>query len=472
MKLILNPGGLEKFYIPDAVQHYPIITPRVNVLVGEEKRRKFDWTVEITNPDTISKIKQDKMNLVQAKLTEMIQSEVSDEELEKELQRYGDYINFDYQDLKEKRANLLMKHYISKLNMKILFQQGFKDALILGEEIYQIDIVANEPYVEKLNPLKVRTVKSGNSNRIEDSSIIIIEDHWSPAKVVDVFHEEIKPKDIDSILEHTTTSGSGSYTDDDNNHVLLRDAGDDHLLNDFLHMAEINGHTFGSDYTDEDGNVRVLRVYWKSLKKVLKVKYYDDLGDVQYKIRSEEYIPDEAMGEEATSMWVNEMWEGTKIGKDIYLQMKPRDTQFSRLNNPSKCHAGIIGQINNTNQRKAVSLMDRMKNYQYMYDAVWDRLNKAIATNYGKIFELDISKIPANWEVEKWMHFAVTNKIAVIDSFKEGNHGASTGKLAGSMNTQGGRSIDMETGSYIQQNNLENVFLRNIVVLSFEDPVN
>ena len=45
MKLILNPGGLEKYFVPDAIQHYPIITPRINVLVGEEKRRKFDWTV-------------------------------------------------------------------------------------------------------------------------------------------------------------------------------------------------------------------------------------------------------------------------------------------------------------------------------------------------------------------------------------------------------------------------------------------
>jgi hypothetical protein len=86
-----------------------------------------------------------------------------------------------------------------------------------------------------------------------------------------------------------------------------------------------------------------------------------------------------------------------------------------------------------------------------MYDVIWDRLNKAIATNYGKIFELDLAKIPENWEMEKWLHFAVVNKIAVIDSFKEGSKGAATGKLAGSMNTQGGRSIDMETGNYIQQ---------------------
>ena len=62
MKLILNPGGMEKYYIPDAIQHYPIVTPRVNVLVGEEKRRKFDWSVSIINPDTLSKIKEDQKN--------------------------------------------------------------------------------------------------------------------------------------------------------------------------------------------------------------------------------------------------------------------------------------------------------------------------------------------------------------------------------------------------------------------------
>ena len=65
--------------------------------------------------------------------------------------------------------------------------------------------------------------------------------------------------------------------------------------------------------------------------------------------------------------------------------------------------------------------------------------------------ELDVAKVHENWEVEKWLHFAFVNKIAVIDSFKEGQQGAATGKLAGSMNTQGGRVMDMETGSYIQQ---------------------
>jgi hypothetical protein len=193
----------------------------------------------------------------------------------------------------------------------------------------------------------------------------------------------------------------------------------------------------------------------------MKVKYYDEYGEEQYKTRSEEYILDEDRGEESETIWINEWWEGTKIGLDIYLNMKPRDIQYNKANNPSYCHPGIIGQIYNTNQGQAVSLVDRCKNYQYLYDIMWDRLNKAIATNYGKIFELDLAKVPENWEIEKWLHFAIVNKIAVVDSFKEGNKGASTGKLAGGMNTVGGRSIDMETGHYIQQHVQMLEFIKN-----------
>lgn len=452
---IVNPNGLDASFVPENIPHHPIVVPKIDLLVGEEGKRRFDFRVLVTNPEAISKKEEAKKEFLLAKFTEYLKANYSKEELEQKLDELNDYMKYSWSDIREKMATQILKHYSAELDFHDIFNRGFKDALIMAEEIYRVDIVHKEPTLEKLNPLKVRAVRSGNSDRIEDASIIIIEDHWSPAKIVDVFHEELKAQDIEDIMgTGTETSNGGSYDDDDNNHVLLQNAEDGHgngLMDSLFDMAELNGHTFGSNYTDPEGNVRVLTVYWKSLKKLLKVKYYDDDGETQYKMMSEEYIVDKDKGEESELLWVNEMWEGTKIGKDIYVNMRPRQVQYNKMNNPSYCHAGIIGQIYNTNQGKAVSLMDRAKNYQYMYDTIWDRLNKAISTNYGKIFELDISKIPDNWDVDKWMHFAVVNKIAVIDSWKEGTHGASTGKLAGSMNTQGGRSIDMETGNYIQQ---------------------
>lgn len=448
---VVNPFQMDASFIPDNIPHHPIVVPKINLLLGEEMKRRFDWRVMVTNHDAVSSKEEAKKTALMQKMTEYIQSNYPEEELEKKFKELEDYMQYDWQDLRERMANQILRHYWIEQEFDQIFNKGFADALIMAEEIYQVDILHNEPVLEKLNPLKVHAVRSGNSDRIEDSSIIILEDHWSTGKIIDYFHDELKPEEIDYILEYSTTKSGHSYTDDDNNHVLLRDKAENtDLFNSLLGIAEINGHYFSSDYTDENGNVRVLRVYWKSLKKIKKVKYYSEDGEIEYKIRSEEYILQKELGEESTDLWVNEWWEGTKIGKDIYLKMVPRKIQYNKINNPSYCHPGIIGQIYNTNQGKAVSIIDRAKNYQYMYDVIWDRLNKAIATNYGKIFELDLAKVPDNWEIEKWLHFAIVNKIAVIDSFKEGSQGASTGKLAGGFNTTG-RAIDMETGSYIQQ---------------------
>lgn len=454
---LVNPYQLDASFIPEKIPHHPIMVPKIDLLVGEEIKRRFDYQVIVTNRDAISEKEEGKKKVLLQKLTEVLKAKYSEEELEVKFKELEDYMKYDWQDIRERTANQILQHYSKELNFEQSFNKCFKDALIFGEEMVQVDIVHGEPTLEKLNGLKVHSVRSGNSDKIEDSSIIIIEDHWSPGKIIDYFHEELKDKDIDHIMDYNNRSsnGRGEYSDDQNNHTLLRDALDSHsgepFMDSIFNIAEINGHSFSSDLTDENGNVRVFRVYWKSLKKVKKVKYYDEYGDEQFKYRSEEYIPDENMGEESTNLWINEWWEGTKIGKDIFINMKPRDTQYNKISNPSYCHPGIIGQIYNTNQGKAVSLVDRMKNYQYLYDIMWDRLNKAIATNYGKIFELDLAKVPENWEIEKWLHFAIVNKIAVVDSFKEGNQGAATGKLAGGFNTQGGRSIDMETGHYIQQ---------------------
>lgn len=92
-----------------------------------------------------------------------------------------------------------------------------------------------------------------------------------------------------------------------------------------------------------------------------------------------------------------------------------------------------------------------MKPYNYLYDVIHDRLNKLIAKNWGKIITLDLAKVPERWDVEKWLYFAKTNNIAVVDSFKEGNKGAATGKLAGGLNNASSGVIDAELGNTIQQ---------------------
>ena len=455
MKLILNPGGLEKFFVPDAIQHYPIITPRVNVLVGEEKRRKFDWSVQIVNPDTISKIKEDKKKLVDQKLMEMLQSDVSDEELEKELNKYADYINFDYQDIREKRANILMRNYISKLDMKIQFQQGFKDALIMGEEIYMFDVVNGEVVFEKLNPLKVHTLRGGFSNKIEDSDVIVLDDFWSPGRIQDVFYNDLSDVEVKKLDEGKWNSGTTNLDgvteavdDEQGLRMLNREAMDSYI--ESTGVFNSSGSQGRNTYSDSYGNVRVLRMFWRSMKKVLKVTYFDELGKKQTKFRSEEYIVDKAMGETSVVLWIPQWWKGVKVGEDTYLQIKPREIQYNKLDQPSFNSCGIVGQVYNSGDEEAVTMVDRAKPFQYLYDISWYRVNEALSKYLGSIVELDLAKVPTGWSVTKWLYFARKSGISVVDSFKEGQKGMAKGKLAGSVGNTTGRILEQRVGDFIQ----------------------
>lgn len=105
------------------------------------------------------------------------------------MEKLNDYFSHDWQDIREIRANALLNHYMKEYNIPLMFNQGFMDGLSVGEEIYQCSIIGGEPYIEKVNPLKIRAFRSGYSNRIEDSDMIIMEDFWSPGKIIDVYYD-------------------------------------------------------------------------------------------------------------------------------------------------------------------------------------------------------------------------------------------------------------------------------------------
>jgi len=101
-----------------------------------------------------------------------------------------------------------LKHYVKELNIPIKFNNGFMDAMAVGEEIYQCDIVSGEPVVERINPLNIRIFKSGFSNKIEDADIVVLEDFWSPGKIIDTFYDSLSKADMKYIEDLPTTDSS------------------------------------------------------------------------------------------------------------------------------------------------------------------------------------------------------------------------------------------------------------------------
>lgn len=460
LEMILNPEQLQAGFVPDRIQHYPIMNSKLNVLRGEESKRVFDFRVVVTNPNAISEIENNKKQELLQKLQEWVSNTYqSEEEANKELEKINDYYTYEWQDLREIRANALLNHYVKELNIPLMFNKGFMDAMTVGEEIYQCDIIGGEPTVEKLNPLKVRIFKSGYSNRIEDADMIVIEDYWSPGRVIDTYYDVLTKKDmeyIEKLPDHIGQAATDSMDNIDDRYGFVNNQMiSDEISTEGFFWDPLGGYDGINNSLlpyDVAGNLRVLRVYWKSRRRIKKVKSYDpETGEEVFNFYPETYVIDKDAGEEEQIFYINEAWEGTKIGTDIYVNMRPRVVQYNRLSNPSRCHFGIIGSIYNLNDNRPFSLIDMMKPYNYLYDVIHDRLNKLIARNWGSLLRLDFAKKPKGWDVEKWLYYAKTMGLAVEDSFNEGSIGAATGKIAGALNNASTGVISASDGNQIQQ---------------------
>jgi hypothetical protein len=461
LQLVVNPEGVKDVdYVPERIQHYPIMNSKLDVLIGEERARGFDYRVIVTNPTAISEKEDEKalqlFSLVQQEIQDTSQSE---DEFNAKLEKLSDFFTYSWQDAREMRATYLLNHYEKEYDFDSIFNNGFIDALICGEEIYQTDIVGGEPTLERVDPNSLRVYRSGTSNRIEDADLVILESYWNPGRVIDTFYDVLTNKDTAYIENGANKQGATvdemDNVDERNSQVAVTALNQEMTSAEDFFWNPLARQDNTSCYLapfDRFGNVRVLRVYWKSRRKIKRIKYYDEeTGEELFKLRTEQYVCNKNLGEEEKILWINEAWEGTKIGENVYVNMRPRVIQYNRLSNPSRCHFGIIGSIYGIEGRPPFSLVDKMKNYSYLYDVIHDRLNKLIEANWGTILELDLSKIPSGWSVAKWMHYAKVNHIAVIDSLNEGKTGAAAGKVVAAFNNNSRGSINAELGNSIQQ---------------------
>tara|TARA_R110000765_G_scaffold67619_4_gene130639 strand:+ start:5108 stop:7540 length:2433 start_codon:yes stop_codon:yes gene_type:complete len=457
----LGLGGTAE--MPASLQYYDVVSPIFNLLFGEESKRKFDYVVRAMNEGSISAKEEEKKKQIVDTFKglidqhrELMSKEMPDPKSEEEqqeqaqqieasipehLKRMEKYFKYDFQDMNESTAHKLLKFLEKDQDLKTLFQKGWEDALLAGEEIYCVDQVAQEPTVRRVNPLEFYCLLSNNSDYVDDADALVEDTYMSINAIIDFYYEDLTAKQVDDLEKEqgniATVSGSS-----------LNHANPPKLT--FEEVDKIPGEDPIHVYRDVEGNLRVTKVVWKSMRKIGRLFFFDEQGMPQEDIVNETYKIDPEMGERIEWMWINEYWEGTKLGENIYINIRPRRQQFRKMDNLSYCKSGYVGTIYNANNSQSVSLMDRLVPWIYLYITMWYRLELAIASNQGKIALVDLSLIPDGWDVEKWMYYAQSMKFGFVDSFNEGKKGQSAGKLAGNISTQN-KVLDMETGNYIQQ---------------------
>lgn len=443
---VLNPLQIDSGVFPATLKNYPLTIPKVDLLAGEEIKRRFDWSVVSRNEDAHSNYASSLQEDVMRFAVEQLQKEAVDEkEIEKKLKEISKYYTYEYKEANELTASRILQYLWKEQKLQEKFNRGFKTALKSSWEVYRIDDFGGKPVVVTCDPRNVYTLRRGASHRIEDSDIIVEVSYEPIGKVIDEFHADLTPDQIDDLeagYDRIHGKTDGLLNHQSQQPVIFSNLNWGGELRDISDLVEVNT-SYGLPF-DAQGNIRVTRVRWLGRKKIGTLHYFDEFGDEQIRTVPEKYKANKDLGEWIEWYWVNEAMEGTKLGEDIFVRCRIKPIQMRHFDNPSMCFLGYVG------SDYGESLMGRMEPYQYLYNIYMFRLELAIAKYKGAIYEIDLAKKPDDWEVEQWMYYMELLGYSVIDSFNEGNKGAATGKLAGNFNTTG-KVMSPSAGDYIQQ---------------------
>jgi hypothetical protein len=448
----INPDNLDLESLPASFQHIGIENSKISLLLGEYAGMRKEYRAYISSNDTdsISRRESSMMDEIRKRTAQLIMNtSLTEEQAVKEMEKLQKYITYDYQDIAEITANKILKKEYKEQDCDFIFLTTYEDLLRAGEEIMCCEVLGGNPVMRRVNPMNLYTM-GGNSMRIEDSDIIVEYGYRSIGQTIDDYWDKLTPQDID-FLESGKTDASNSSSGGIglNRDISVFDYyGEQGALNIF-HPNEMGTRTFAGAF-DTYGNVRVLKVCWRSRRKIGELIYFDQDGQEQKDYVPEDYKVKKELGETVKWIWVNEWMEATKIADHIYVNMRPVPYASKSLTNRSKGTPPYIGSVNSTNDYKVMSLTDIGKPLSYSYDIAYYKRELEIATYKGSFAAINSAMIPSGWDPKEWMRYVTINKFAWLDPTNEILKGPSQGKSAGAFNTLTATNVNIGDPSAIQ----------------------
>lgn len=420
LKYVTNPFKQDDGF-PAMAQDYNIIKPYVDQLLGEETKRPFNFHPQRTSDIAASELQEKAKEMLMDYIQATIASKLSPEQAARyeqalatgEIQTpeaIAKYLQKDYKDIAETEAYHALQFLKRKLNLTCEFYKGWKDALIGGEEIYYVGVINGDPYVERVNPMYFDYEHSLDLEFIDDAAWCRRKMIMSATEIYDRFYDKMSERQLNELLELIDQRpGAG-------NNPEIRKTSMDY---ESIKLHKINS------FTDNPFDVDHITVYhccWKSFKKIGFVTLLNpETGE------AEEFQVDEDYKVTGTEQsvewdWIIEVWEGYRIGDDMYIGIQPIEYQHISADNPNSQKLPYTGVVYNNTNSEPRSLVSMMKPLQYMYIVVWYRLELALSRDKGKVAVMDITQIPKsmNIDVNKWMHYLSALGVAFINPYDEG----------------------------------------------------
>jgi hypothetical protein len=425
MTHVLDPYGLGEKQIgaaPAKMRDINIIVNKLNLLKGEEMARPFNFHVMAINGEAVTFKEQElKKQLLEAAQqilakesgipnigkTDPETGEVSEPPTFEQIEKH---VHSNIKDIREQYGSHILEYLKHSENVKLKFNEGWEHAMIAAEEVYYVGIYNGEVKLRVCNPLNCEYDRNPDNPNIEDGDWFREDRVMTAGQIRDQYNDKLTDDQIERL-------DKGDF----------RQSLSDQMYPGFAYTKD------SLDFHDRaPGNARnntyqflVTEVCWKSMKKVGFVTYPDETGEMQDGMVDETFklTPEmKEIGYELEWRWISEIWKGTRIADDFYVDIAPMPNQSRSMDNPGEVKLPYIGRIYNSTNSIQTSLVDLLKPHQYLYNIVWYRLENELAKAKGKKMVMDMAQIPKSEgiDLDKWMYFFDNVGIAFINSFEEG----------------------------------------------------
>ena len=412
---VLNPLGISdpKFSgSPTKMQFYNLVRQPIETLKGEEMKLGMNFRAVAVNGEAVLEKNAERQKRITDAINARVQA-IVEENIDPETgqpmapdpSQVAQQFKTEYAHPTEIACNKLLKFLLKHDMLQMKFSKGWEHALVSSEEIYYRGVVKGHPSLRVCNPLNVSFDLESDDPFIHHGDWAM-EERWMPrGAVIDLYGDYLTDKDIERL---------------DNGEVGGISLANNGMQPGFAY--DINGGmSLNSGPTTNTSHVYVANCAWRSWIKRGKLSFIDPrTGQIESTIVDDTFkMPTELkdMGAMIHWFWETEIWEGTLIGDNIYVNVRPLENQTGNL--------PYIGYIYNNLNSVATSIVDMIKPHQYTYIIVWYRLEQELAKAKGKKFVMDLAQLPKSkgWTVDQWMYYFDNLGVAWVNSMEEGRAG-------------------------------------------------
>ena len=384
---------------PARLVNYPIIMPKLDLLVGELISQPLSFTVYVTNRSAIRRKNEKKIQVaaefilrpLRREIEKVTKVEFQDEDIGMELpEDVKAFQEYKFRDAMEDQVHIGLDYLIQKYDLKNVFKRGFYDMGITSKEFYRVIIKNGDPYPERIDTRTMIYDPDSEKETLQDSLYAGVDNYYTVNEIIDRFGHILTKKDVD-YLEELMTQESAWYQD--------------------------NNVPFSSYIYTQDTSlkVRVVDLQWRSIR-MMKFKESPNKFDPEvpyYKMLPDDYK--EKKGEK-----IVEVWEAIKVGHEKLIKFGPKPNQYRFEENYAEGKLDFFGVIKTNINGRTLSIVDALKNIQILYNVVMYHIELCMARAGGKSIVYDVAQKPKKTPLADVLYHAKNSGLILINSKQEG----------------------------------------------------